>query len=407
MRLLVAAMLVAVTVRPAASDSCPEVERDERGKCPPRTAPGRKPPLPVRQPQNKPEPDKTAGKPEPDSAAGKTELDIQGAEIAGARVSLDGRSAGFAPLILEATPGRRLLELHKVGYAPYSTWVDARRGERVAVPVRLQPAGGAPPPIEAKQGSCPSGMMEVPAGKLQMAARHERPREVTLAGYCIDKVEVTVKAYAACVAARACAAAPRTVKWDGQPAERVKRYSWFCNGDDRPDHPINCVDGHQAEAYCAWAGKRLPTNEEWQYAALGNDGRTYPWGTDPPSVRRLNACGGECAAMALRVLNTAWPVMYNASDRWEATAPVGSFSDGASPFGALDMEGNVKEWTGSLTGVSSGKQGADANRPRIVRGSGWTATNPTDFGELARWGQGSTERSHDVGFRCARGSRAP
>lgn len=131
-------------------------------------------------------------------------------------------------------------------------------------------------------------------------------------------------------------------------------------------------------------GQRLPTNEEWQYAALGNDGRTYPGGTDPPSVRRLNACGGECAAMALRVLNTAWPVVYKASDSWEATAPVGSFSDGASPFGALDMEGNVKEWTGSLTGVSSSKPGAaDANRPRIVRGSGWTASHPTDFGELA------------------------
>jgi len=73
--------------------------------------------------------------------------------------------------------------------------------------------------------------------------------------------------------------------------EEVKRFSRWCNASDRPDHPINCVDWHLATAYCAWRGRRLPTEAEWEYAARGDDGRVYRGANQAPSASRLNACG--------------------------------------------------------------------------------------------------------------------
>jgi formylglycine-generating enzyme required for sulfatase activity len=256
-------------------------------------------------------------------------------------------------------------------------------------------------------------MVRVSAGTFQMGSpdgvggTDEHPQhKVTLSAYCMDRTEVTVKAYAACVAARGCSAALRTVQWSGYSAEDAKRYSQFCNREDRPDHPINCVDWNQAAAYCAWAGKRLPTEAEWEYAARGTDGRAYPWGNELPSATRLNACGRECVAMARRELHLDWAKMYDASDGWETTAPVGGFADGASPFGVLHMAGNVWEWTADWYGdytvvAATNPRGPEVGTGRVVRGGAWIVSG-TAVGRAAfRNSFGTSDRTSAVGFRCA------
>jgi len=268
--------------------------------------------------------------------------------------------------------------------------------------------------ISARPVDCPPDMVRVPAGRFQMGSpdgvgdAEEHPQhEVMLSAYCIDRTEVTVKAYAECVAASGCSAALLTVSWIGYPAAAVKRDSRFCNRDDRPDHPINCVDWNQATAYCAWAGKRLPSEAEWEHAARGSDGRIYPWGNQAPSANRLNACGSECVAMAKRERARDFAKMYDASDRWETTAPVGRFPDGASPFGALDMAGNVWEWTADRSGpytaaAAVDPHGAPAGAFRVLRGGGWINDDVGQVRAAFRHRHEASVRLNHVGFRCAR-----
>jgi formylglycine-generating enzyme required for sulfatase activity len=250
-------------------------------------------------------------------------------------------------------------------------------------------------------------MVHVPGGTFSMGSPNgvgdedERPQhQVTLSDYCIDKTEVTVAAYRRCVASGTCTAAPEPTK-DGIDS--------LCNGTraDRHDHPVNCVDWNQAEAYCAWANKRLPSEAEWEHAARGGDGRTYPWGNEAPSVKRLNACGSECRVLGKR-LGREWKVMYEDNDGREATAPVGSFPSGASPFGALDMAGNVWEWTADwygayMAGASTNPHGPKDGTTRVIRGGGWFDIDAAWLRGAIRDGYGSADRYADVGFRCARG----
>jgi eukaryotic-like serine/threonine-protein kinase len=270
-------------------------------------------------------------------------------------------------------------------------------------------SSGAPPGAGA--GSCPEGMVRVPAGSFQMGSPEgrggadEHPRhEVKLSAYCIDRTEVTVAAYEACVAAGACLAAPRTVKWSGYSAEDVERYSRWCNRGNRPKHPLNCVDWDQATAYCSWAGKRLPTEAEWEYAARGNTGREFPWGDEAPSAKRLNACGRECVAMARRELGVEWTAIYDDDDGWETTAPVGSYPDGASPFGVLDLAGNVWEWMADWYGpYSSSPGGAKIGTSRVTRGGGWYSEDAGWVRSAGRLWVEPIYRRFSLGFRCARG----
>ena len=216
-------------------------------------------------------------------------------------------------------------------------------------------APDAPPPNLA----CPTGMARIPGGTFELVAAPGQ--SATVAPFCMDVSEVTAGAYAACFATGSCTAAS------------ARDDSRFCNADhpERAQHPINCVDALQAAAFCAWRGGRLPTEVEWEFAARGTDGRTYPWGEGVPDDRRL---------------------CWSRWQRGEGTCRVGSFPDGASPFGLLDMAGNVWEWTSSAAGEAS----------RVARGGGWGSTQPEMVSAGYRNADGASERVDVLGFRCAR-----
>ncbi|TMQ10259.1 MAG: hypothetical protein E6J90_06280 [Deltaproteobacteria bacterium] len=261
---------------------------------------------------------------------------------------------------------------------------------------------------------CPDDMVAVPTGTFTMGspdgtgdADEHPPHAVTLSAYCIDRTEVTVAAYAACAATGACSPPPLTVHWSAYSPPDVPRYSRWCNRGDRPDHPINCIDWDQAAAYCAWRGRRLPSEAEWEYAARGSDGRAYPWGNQPPSARRLDLCGTECAALVRRDLQEDWKPIYEADDGWETTAPVGSYADSASPFGALDMAGNVWEWVADWYGPypaapETDPQGPAAGTSHISRGAGWASRGAQKARAADRNWLDPRARDCDLGFRCAR-----
>ena len=155
-------------------------------------------------------------------------------------------------------------------------------------------------------------MIRIPGGTVTLGEDGgSNPRHtVTLAPYEIGETEVTNAEFACFVEATGYNAG---TEW--------KKYA----SENGPYAPVVCVSWHDASAYCEWVGGRLPTSDEWEYAARGDDGRIYPWGNEWDPSRCSNS-------------------VENLQDK---PAPVGSFPSGASPFGCLDMAGNVWEWTAS------------------------------------------------------------
>jgi len=284
--------------------------------------------------------------------------------------------------------------------SPTAPAVAAREPQPVVIP----PVAG-----------CPGGMVRVPGGEFLMGTDSglswERPAHVVTlsSGYCLDATEVTVGDYAACVATGACEVAPTTVNMEILPEPDWPSHSKFCNGnrEDRAKHPINCVNWDQATAYCTFAGKRLPTEAEWEYGARGGDDRIYPWGNGAPSAKLLNLCGAECRVMAKKLLGVDWWVAYQDSDGWGSTAPVGSYPAGSSPTGALDMAGNVAEWTADVYAEYAAAPATDPRGPpagphRVVRDSGWR-DHKIDFARSTSRMYPLRARIDDqIGFRCAR-----
>jgi formylglycine-generating enzyme required for sulfatase activity len=213
--------------------------------------------------------------------------------------------------------------------------------------------------------------------------------------FYIDVTEVTVEDYTACVAAEYCLPA----RAQDDPACNYGRSS-------RGRHPINCVTWVDASMYCDWLGKRLPTEEEWDYAALRGS-RLYPWGNTVPSRSLLNACGEECNPNS-----TSW-----GNDGYPTTAPVGSFPAGGTPEGLEDMGGNVWEWVHSrmcrypsspctsCIGSPCPEPCADCvTTDWAIRGSAFDDAT-TDMSAVIttwRWWGNLGGYYGDTGFRCAR-----
>ncbi|MCB9701180.1 MAG: SUMF1/EgtB/PvdO family nonheme iron enzyme [Myxococcales bacterium] len=259
-----------------------------------------------------------------------------------------------------------------------------------------------------------AGMMHVPAGPFLMGCREgvdtdattgpctaaELPlREVTLGGFWIDRTEVTKGAYRECIEAGACTPPPR---WD---AEWYRGDGVFAPAAD--DMPAASVQWTQAAAFCAWAGKRLPTEAEWEKAARGVDGRRYPWGAAAPTCAHANFEPWDPVASA--------PAPCPYRETYGSLTPVGMFcSVGASVYGLCDVAGNVSEWTadgfdrrgyGDLPETDPRRAAGD----RVVRrGASWTSFTISPIGYSLRLsrrlsgGQATPSQTLEVGLRCAR-----
>ncbi|MEM9456503.1 MAG: SUMF1/EgtB/PvdO family nonheme iron enzyme [Myxococcota bacterium] len=232
----------------------------------------------------------------------------------------------------------------------------------------------------------PVGMLSIPGGVFEMGSTlsddEQLVRDVHVSEFWIDQSEVTAGDYAQCVAQGAC------------PEFGTGLH---CNGADplRQDHPINCVDWSSAQAYCGWVDggiKRLPTEAEWEKAARGTDARVYPWGDAPePSC-------------SMAIMDD--PALQGIGCGADSTFPVGSRPLGASPYGALDMAGNVIEWVADWLAPYEMFDAEDPAGPtdgiyRVIRGGSWASADPSGLQTFAREGAAPITTSTIIGFRCA------
>jgi formylglycine-generating enzyme required for sulfatase activity len=231
-----------------------------------------------------------------------------------------------------------------------------------------------PTPIEGP--TPPEGMVLVPGGVFTMGsnagdgliAEDVRPQhQPNVPAFFLDKTEVTNAEYKAFCDAT------------GYPVPPHWRNGNFPQGQE--NHPVVRVNWYEAGAYAAWKGKRLPTETEWEKAARGTDSRIYPWG---PAWSPANLVHGQ-----------------------EGPSAVGSKPAGASPYGALDMAGNVYEWVGDWYDIYPGsphKNAAFGTIFKVIRGGSFDGGQDlykTTYRGIMRPGS----RSLWVGFRCAKDAR--
>ena len=246
------------------------------------------------------------------------------------------------------------------------------------------------------------GMVQVfvPAGDFRMgaldadSAEDEKPdHQVTMSAFWLDKHEVTNAMYMICVQAGACE----------PPVEfKSEHHDTYFNTDEYADFPVVFVTWGYADDYCSWAGKRLPSEAEWERAARGDDFRNFPWGDERPGATQAN-------------------FNYNIRD----VTRVGSFPAGASPYGALDMSGNVWEWVNDYYNANYYSSSATANptgplaavgggQRRVIRGGSYQDVEK-DIRVASRGFESGPDpdasdmdsveyrgvSSYKIGFRCA------
>ncbi len=216
----------------------------------------------------------------------------------------------------------------------------------------------------------------------------DTPTYVSVSPFLLDAAEVTLAAYGEWVRAGHCAPAWDTVTWEWSRAAGHAWWSRRCNRAraDRADHPVNCVTWDQAAAYCDWAGKRLPTEEEWEWAARnGRDATRYPWGDAAPSSQ------------------PCWNGEENDAGRGNraGTCAAGSHPADATAAGVKDLGGGVSEWTSSETVVAADSRGRGGTTVKVLRGGAWPHEDPSQVSSFSRFADLPSRREAWLGFRCA------
>jgi len=229
-------------------------------------------------------------------------------------------------------------------------------------------------PFSARAGNAPPGMVLVPAGEALLGSDSgdddERPaRRIFIDAFYIDKYEVTVAQYRRFL----------------QATGHRKPYGWGAEHFSADDQPVVGVSWYDAAAYCKWAGKRLPTEAEWEKAARGSEGFVYPWG----NKWQEGMCVGDTPGLS-------------------HPERVGSLPQGASPFGVMDMAGNVWEWCADWydPGYYAVRPLRDPEGPargdaKVIRGGSWI-DSARQLRSSNRYYSHPDVRYNGIGFRCAK-----
>ncbi|MFZ5883520.1 MAG: SUMF1/EgtB/PvdO family nonheme iron enzyme [Chloroflexota bacterium] len=308
------------------------------------------------------------------------------------KVMLPRRKVRIPPALLLAVAGvviltlcglwsvPRLVDLGLQGFGPFKglatpTNTPTRTPTPTPTPTPL------PTPISlADPAGNPISMRLVPAGEFPMGsekgASDERPvHTVYLDAFYMDTYEVTNALYRACVQAGACTPPHQTTSYTP---------SSYYGNPDFDDYPVIYVDWNMAKTYCEWRGARLPTEAEWEKAARGTDGRTYPWGEGIDCDKaNYYGCVGD-------------------------TTKVGSYENGKSPYGPYDMAGNVWEWVADWydenyydRSPSRNPQGPSSGSSRVLRGGSWNYNDDNVRASFRHWLVPDLWSNY-IGFRCSR-----
>jgi formylglycine-generating enzyme required for sulfatase activity len=355
-------------------------------------------------------------------------------EPRGARILLDGQEIGVTPLPYRLEGGEHLAEMildgHHAEKVPFEV-TSAERTEQVKGTLRKVPPAKvtvtcAIPGVEVIIDNAPAkeqpailesgrhlirvlgiqrlvsvepgeersvefglaelGLVEVPGGEFLFGVpeAHWVPKQVKqrrdrLPGFFVDRCEVTNARYQLFLDwIRRTNDHSKCDKLEGRDKDHTPTFWKRSDNQDLrdPDRPVVGVDYYDAFAYAAWAGKRLPTEAEWEKAARGTEGFTYPWGNEwADEEKRLN-----------------WGDLRATIDGYERTAPVGMFPTGASPYGCLDMSGNVTEWTSDLWDERTGTH-------RVVKGGSYLEKQLCRLWERLPEAPNNASQKY-LGFRC-------
>jgi formylglycine-generating enzyme required for sulfatase activity len=259
--------------------------------------------------------------------------------------------------------------------------VPATEPPTSASPATEAPTATASRPLPEIIDDKAAEMLLVPEGEFTMGSERgetdEQPVHIVfLETFYIDKFEVTNKLYKACVDDGQCEP-PRQIYFFAESPNKI-----YFGNPQYDNYPVIYVDWNLAKAYCEWRGARLPTEAEWEKAARGREGNTYPWGRDL-----------DCQKA-------------NYQDCVNQTSEVGSYPDGVSPYGVYDMTGNVWEWVADwysdnyyANSPKNNPSGPNTGQSRVLRGGSWPRFDVTAY---HRTKFAPNYNTFDIGFRCAR-----